>query len=223
MTIVFIDNKYTTWYHRLCERAANRELQIDDVRERHHIIPKSLGGSNEAANLVDLTPREHYVAHLMLCRMVVGRDKARMCYAVIRMMNGKKIYSKDYMIQRGVINKWTKGHSFHTLESRNKISIALSGEKNPMYGVKRGPNLHFHGRRHSDITKALFSAQRTGVKRSEKACEAVRLGMIGREIKWKDKISETLINKPKVTCPHCTKVGSVSIMKRWHFDRCKNA
>jgi hypothetical protein len=25
----------------------------------------------------------------------------------------------------------------------------------------------------------------------------------------------------KVSCPHCNKVGSLSLMKRWHFDQCK--
>lgn len=27
--------------------------------------------------------------------------------------------------------------------------------------------------------------------------------------------------KTKVVCPHCNKTGSISIMKRWHFDKCK--
>lgn len=29
--------------------------------------------------------------------------------------------------------------------------------------------------------------------------------------------------KPKLTCPHCYKVGGHSAMKRWHFDNCRNA
>jgi ribosomal protein L37AE/L43A len=27
--------------------------------------------------------------------------------------------------------------------------------------------------------------------------------------------------KRKVECPHCGKIGSISIMQRWHFDKCK--
>ena len=34
--------------------------------ERHHIIPKSCGGTDVADNLVDLTVREHYIVHLLL-------------------------------------------------------------------------------------------------------------------------------------------------------------
>ncbi len=37
--------------------------------ERHHIIPKSLGGANAANNLVLLTPREHFVCHLLLTKL----------------------------------------------------------------------------------------------------------------------------------------------------------
>ena len=34
--------------------------------ERHHIVPKSAGGTDEASNLVYLTPREHFIAHKLL-------------------------------------------------------------------------------------------------------------------------------------------------------------
>jgi len=37
--------------------------------ERHHILPKALGGTNDETNLVLLTPREHLFAHLCLVRM----------------------------------------------------------------------------------------------------------------------------------------------------------
>lgn len=40
--------------------------------ERHHIIPRSLGGSDSEENIVKLTLREHYIAHLLLCRIYRG-------------------------------------------------------------------------------------------------------------------------------------------------------
>lgn len=36
--------------------------------ERHHIIPKCMGGDDNADNLVNLTFREHFLAHLLLHR-----------------------------------------------------------------------------------------------------------------------------------------------------------
>ena len=53
--------------------------------ENHHIIPKCLKGSNNKENLVLLTPREHFIAHLLLTNMYTGSAKAKMCYAFMIM------------------------------------------------------------------------------------------------------------------------------------------
>lgn len=37
--------------------------------ERHHIIPRSMGGKDDAGNIVLLTPKQHYIAHLLLFKM----------------------------------------------------------------------------------------------------------------------------------------------------------
>lgn len=37
--------------------------------ESHHIVPRCLGGSNARTNLAWLTPREHFLAHWLLCRL----------------------------------------------------------------------------------------------------------------------------------------------------------
>ena len=40
----------------------------DEYHERHHIIPKCLGGSNEEENLIDLFAKEHFIAHKLLAQ-----------------------------------------------------------------------------------------------------------------------------------------------------------
>jgi hypothetical protein len=37
--------------------------------EKHHILPRCMGGGDEPENLVRLTPEEHYVAHQLLVKM----------------------------------------------------------------------------------------------------------------------------------------------------------
>ena len=37
--------------------------------ERHHIVPKSMDGTDDEGNIVNLTAREHFIAHLLLHRM----------------------------------------------------------------------------------------------------------------------------------------------------------
>jgi len=58
---------YQWHYDRLMERARTRELT--GYAERHHVVPRCLGGSNSKVNLVRLTPEEHYVAHQLLAKM----------------------------------------------------------------------------------------------------------------------------------------------------------
>jgi 5-methylcytosine-specific restriction endonuclease McrA len=58
---------YKKIYERIIDRARSRDLL--SYKERHHIIPRCLGGSDDISNLVDLTPEEHYVCHQLLVKI----------------------------------------------------------------------------------------------------------------------------------------------------------
>jgi hypothetical protein len=79
--MIFINNKYTRCYNSIISTAQLRVLSKDIYAERHHIIPKSLGGSNLKNNLVKLTAREHFICHLLLTKMTDGENKAKMSKA----------------------------------------------------------------------------------------------------------------------------------------------
>ena len=56
-------------------------IYIDKYYEKHHIIPRSEGGSNKKDNLVDLPIRHHHLAHLCLrlhATMLTVRLKVKM-------------------------------------------------------------------------------------------------------------------------------------------------
>lgn len=98
---IYISNKYTNWYYSIINIAKNRN--IEGYTEKHHIIPRSLGGSNDAYNLVALYPREHYICHLLLTKMVTGNNKYKMIYAAWTMARTRtsiKINSRMYSILR---------------------------------------------------------------------------------------------------------------------------
>jgi hypothetical protein len=80
--MIFIQNKYTRIYYSIISNAQSRILPDDVYTEQHHIIPKSLGGSNEKSNLVALSAKEHYLCHLLLSKMTVGVHKKKMLYAL---------------------------------------------------------------------------------------------------------------------------------------------
>lgn len=58
---------YQKHYNLLIERSRNRILE--GYVERHHIIPKCLGGSDSDDNLAILTPEEHFLAHQLLVKI----------------------------------------------------------------------------------------------------------------------------------------------------------
>ena len=103
---MFIENKYTNWYNLIIE---NAKLQLRKKKngiyyESHHIIPKSMGGIEE----VLLTAKEHYICHLLLCKMVTGKNKHKMINALIKMAfnksKGQERYTaKSYSIVRKLI------------------------------------------------------------------------------------------------------------------------
>lgn len=69
---MFINNKYTLWYNSIINLAKSQQRNKDNniYFESHHIIPKCMGGTYGKENLVLLTGREHFICHLLLCKMV---------------------------------------------------------------------------------------------------------------------------------------------------------
>lgn len=85
-----IKNKYHKWYYSIIE-AAKLRSELPSYYESHHIIPQSLGGSNEPVNLVNLTAREHFICHYLLTKFTAGQNYYKMVYAC----NGMR-RSRDY-------------------------------------------------------------------------------------------------------------------------------
>lgn len=58
---------YGKIYNRIIELAQSRIP--DGYVERHHIIPRCMGGTDEVSNLVSLSPEEHFLCHVLLIKM----------------------------------------------------------------------------------------------------------------------------------------------------------
>jgi hypothetical protein len=69
----YIDNRYYKIYNTLVSRARGRLEPIG--YEKHHIIPKSLGGTNSPDNLIHFTTKEHRIAHKLIIRFIVCDNK----------------------------------------------------------------------------------------------------------------------------------------------------
>lgn len=77
-------SKYQRWYDALMDRAKAREIPAC-YTERHHIVPRSLGGVDCKANLVRLTYREHFIAHWLLTKLHKGANLRKMQRALLAM------------------------------------------------------------------------------------------------------------------------------------------
>jgi len=92
---------YKNIYYKIIENAKketdNGHRQLGYF-EKHHILPKSLGGSNDKENLVKLTAREHFICHWLLVKMYDKgtTERYKMLCALWRMNNngapGQKIH-----------------------------------------------------------------------------------------------------------------------------------
>lgn len=148
---MFTDNKYTKIYYSIIHNAQSRAIIDHTYVERHHIIPKSLGGSNKANNIVKLTSREHFVCHLLLVKMTDGPSKHKMVYAAWQMAhtsnrNPKRNYkitsrqyetlSIDYANTRAARPGPRRGVKL-TNETKRKCSIAKKGKTTWNKGISR--------------------------------------------------------------------------------------
>ena len=125
---------YQKIYNQLIERAQNRVL--DGYCEKHHIIPKSMDGKDISNNLVNLTAREHFIAHYLLAKIHGGTQ----WYAVIRFKGLNKRYfnarlyetarKRNSEVSRNtkIGKKQRKGKPMSE-EHKLKISLALKGIK----------------------------------------------------------------------------------------------
>lgn len=163
----FERNKYCTWYETLIEFARKRQRAEGTYYEKHHVVPRSLGGSDRSDNIVHLTPREHFMAHLLLPKMVKGPAVYKMVFAFFRMKK-HAVTSRSYDFFRVAYSKRTKGENNpffgkkHTPESLAK----MRGENHPMFGRKH---------REDSLVKMRIAQNRpgrvngmTGKKQSEK-------------------------------------------------------
>ena len=179
---------YQNTYNQLVENAKSRK-GLSGYRERHHIVPKSLGGTDDPENLVDFTAREHFIAHLLLAKIHGGK----MIHAVYMMSTREGYTNRTYEKMRiqfieGIKNNKVRG---------DRISKALKGRPKT--------EEHKEAYRQSRINgvgwvcpESKKEQQRTTMKGSGNPMWGKTHDEEARRI-----ISEA--NLQKLVCPHCQK------------------
>lgn len=157
---------YQKIYFDLIESRKN-QTRIKYKTNYHHILPECMGGTTNKENMVHLTHREHFIAHLLLIR--IYPNQYNLIHAAHMMSNIKIYNSKDYSWLREkhayYISEILKGH-IKTEETRRKISLTKKGIKLSEETKKNISEGH-KGLKHSEETIKKRSLANTGKKRSE--------------------------------------------------------
>jgi uncharacterized lipoprotein YmbA len=204
-------SKYVLWYDWLISRAINRTTP--EYTERHHIVPRSLGGTNERGNIVRLTYREHFLAHWLLVMLTTGAEQKKMRHALYRMsgkFGGRTIASWQYALARKAQRDARLGTSHHP-STRAKMSAAGMGNKRSL-GFKHGPahclkiserlvgNTYSLGYKHSAETLA---------KRSRPASETTKARMsAAQRARWTKRLDRTVSEETRAKMSGSAKAKS---------------
>lgn len=130
---------YENIYFQLCERGKRRQKVKKDNLEKHHIIPTFFykdttrnlrhkdgiyeGSGEHIGNFSYLTPREHFIAHLLLCKIWKNTKWEYRCYLSIKMfLNGGKI--NDF---RNVFDYSSRKYERYKTKANAAISRGKSG------------------------------------------------------------------------------------------------
>lgn len=177
---IFIKNKYTKWYYNIINSS---NIQENEYSERHHIIPKSLGGNNKSSNIVRLSAREHFICHLLLTKMVDGNSKHKMVFALHMMMSMRRNYQFRHLTNNSKIfeyyrKEYSKAVSFkrkntlgwhHSEETKEKIrqgnknKIIPNEQRNKISQTLKGNVPAFKGCHHTNETLKLISEKLKGI------------------------------------------------------------
>jgi len=132
-------------YSAFLDKCSNKDYE-GMLTQKHHILPKKMGGSNKKSNIVVLSLEDHYNAHVILSKSFkegTFEYSSNASAAGIVYGSAKRMLKKYYGKELSSYQFWKRA----TLE----VKISTSGANN-----------HFYGRKHTPKSKELISINRVG-------------------------------------------------------------
>lgn len=144
---------YKRIYAEFIKDRRAKEPTLTGYTEKHHILPRSLGGGNEPENLIALTPEDHFFAHLLLAKVHNTRG---MWGAVMLMLGSRHAGASKFSLRR----KATKWRARYGIIKRKHalLSVGVNGAN---ADLEDRTFYHFDGRAFTG-TRIAFS-ERHGI------------------------------------------------------------
>lgn len=217
---MFADNKYTRWYASLVARARGRTKVAG--METHHVVPRCLGGTDDADNLVHLTYREHYIAHALLTKMHNSPKLQNAFWQMCAKGKSKYYNSSLYAHARQSYAARISGdaHWAKTSHFRQQVSDSWTLERKASFAASVSGDAHWTRKRDMSEHAAKMRASMSSEDRAANLRR--RHEMYGNPMQRPEIAAKFKKPKPKVQCPHCSKEGGKPVMMRYHFDNCKH-
>lgn len=191
---MFLPNNHTDKYYSIINQYkkdqynTTTKADINGYCEKHHIIPKSLGGSNAKCNTVFLSAKDHFRCHQLLVLMTEGEAKSKMWSGLWRMMNKQsKNQNRDYDFTSLEYEEARINHSI--LHSKRML-----GANNPFYNKSHSPETikkmseakkgktyeEIFGEEYGKVMRDKRRIESLGKKRSVETCEKIRNLKLGK-------------------------------------------
>ena len=90
------DVNYQKHYSTIMLRARLRVRSRAAYYERHHVVPRCMGGKDNKENLVLLSAREHFVAHQLLAKMHPWHCGLQLAVAAMSWGLGRRLNNRRY-------------------------------------------------------------------------------------------------------------------------------
>lgn len=133
--------------------------RLEGYCERHHIVPRSMGGTDEPENLTYVTASTHLYLHYWLW---AGTGDDRMGHAYFSMANTNwEKYDATPLVTGAMVQAYEKAK----IASAEALTQRQIGEKNHMFGRTGDKHPNF-GKTVSVETRAKISAANAGEKNS---------------------------------------------------------
>lgn len=210
---------YQRIYDAIINRASgrkkiNRESPNYVYYERHHIIPKCLGGNNEKSNLVFLTAEEHWLAHLLLVKLNPGNKKLVWACQAMSMVGGNtdrttnKLYGWIRREYSAAVSASKKGKPMAE-EQKLKLSRALLGRPAPH---QKGEN---NVAKRPEVAKKISvgnKGQKRIWKNPEERNKKISMGLKGH----RGAIGDANPASRRISCIFCRKETALPNLSRDH-------
>lgn len=157
---------YLKIYNRLVQSRKFRGLDkkaLDFYTEKHHIVPRAVGGNNAKANLVLLSAREHLLAHRLLWKIDKSNKFYQRAYFMMAQSGQYELSSREYARAKERLVKLNtgEGNPFygrrHTEEAKRRTGLASKGHTRVSPEKYKEIALKNTGRKRSDDARKKIS------------------------------------------------------------------